>query len=192
MYHHLRGKLVRNLGTRIVLETSGGIGWDLVVPLSTSNKLSTASAEVMILTHLAVREDAHVLYGFATEDERTLFRSLIDVSGIGPASAIQILSATTPNEFLLAIERQDAAFLKKLKGVGEKTAKRIILEMKGKLAPSSEDEASTLPGGAASDAVAALMAMGVSQNEARARVEKVLAKQPELGLEDLIRRSLQG
>lgn len=192
MYHHLRGHVVQNLGSRVVLET-GGVGWELVVPLSTSRNLSTApNRESVLLTHFSIREDAHVLYGFLTEDERTLFRHLIDVSGIGPTSAIQILSYTTPAELLNAIERQDAVTLRKIKGIGEKTAKRIILEMKGKIAPSSTPGVPGLPAGVAADAVGALVAMGVGQNEARARVEKALGANPDLSLEDLIRKSLQG
>lgn len=192
MYNHLRGTIQKVMPGKVILETSGGIGWDLAAPLSTTGRLKTGQ-DAVLLTHLIVREDAHILYAFSTEDERSLFRTLIGLSGVGAVTAAQILSSATPQEFLLAVEKQDTSFLRKIKGIGEKTAKRIILELKGAKTQLPEDSANGAsgPGGMAGDAVMALEAMGVNNKEAVARVTKVLAAEPELGLEEIIRRALR-
>ncbi len=192
MYNHLRGAVCKVLPGRIVLEV-GGVGYELLVPLSTSGKLA-AGKEAVVLTHLIVREDAHLLYGFLTEEERTLFRTLIGLSGIGAATAAQILSAVSPQDFLLAVEKQDTTFLKKIKGIGDKTAKRMILELKGSKTLIGDLEGAggeRRLGGVAGDAVMALETMGMQNKEAAARVEKVLAESGELPLEELIRRALR-
>ncbi len=194
MYNHLRGRVVKVVPGRVVLEV-GGIGWDIHAPLSTTSKIAL-DKEVLLMTHLAVREDDISIYGFSTEDERELFRVLIGISGVGAATAIQILSSASVQDFILAIEKQDTNFLKKIKGIGEKTAKRIILELKGAKTNLTETDAAGTAlgdlGALATDAVLALEAMGVPQKEGRARVEKVLATEHDLGLEEIIRRSLQG
>lgn len=192
MYNHLKGKVISSKPGNVILETAGGIGWDLHTPLSTSDFCRNGQ-DVTLLTHLVVREDAQLLYAFATEDERSLFRTLIGLSGVGAATAVQILSSVKPADFMIAIERQDTAFLKKIKGIGEKTAKRIILELKGAktMLPDSAGGEKTL-GGIGGDAVMALQAMGLPPKEALARVEKTLSKEPDLSLEDLVRKSLQG
>lgn len=193
MYHHLRGAVIHVLPGRVVLEVNG-VGWDLLVPLSTSCRLA-AGREALLLTHLIVREDAHILYGFLTEEERSLFRTLIGLTGIGAATAAQILSAVTPQEFIVAVEKQDTSFLKKIKGIGDKTAKRMILELKGSktLLPDLDSGSSSpsKPAGIAGDAVMALETMGMQNKEAVARVEKVLASEGDLTLEELIRRALR-
>lgn len=190
MYNHLRGKVVSVAPGKIVIDT-GGIGWEVLAPLSTTGKLR-AGVEATVLTHLIVREDAMLLYGFLTEDERALFRRLIGLSGVGAATAAQILSSASPNDFLLAIEKQDAGFLKKIKGIGEKTAKRIILELKGaKMLMTGGNDAPAL-GGTAADAVMALETLGVPTKEAVARVEKVLKEQPDMALEAIVSAALQG
>ncbi len=194
MYNHLRGCVFSVVPGRIVLEV-GSVGWDLSAPLSTTAKLAPGQ-ETVILTHVAVREDDISIYGFLTEDERSLFRVLIGLSGIGASTAIQILSSAAPKDFILAIEKQDTNFLKKIKGIGEKTAKRIILELKGAKTALTDD---TAAGGAiaglsavAVDAVKALKAMGIHEKEGVARVEKVLSSGVDLGLEELIRQALRG
>lgn len=191
MYNHLRGTLVSCQPTRLVVET-GGIGWEVTVSLATSQRAGAPGAEVRLLTHLVVREDLLQLVGFLTEEERHLFRTLIGLSGVGPALALQILSAVTPEAFARVVEQQDTAALKRIKGVGEKTAKRIILELKGAktLLPPSE-EAGEAPTGMAADAVAALVAMGLTQRDAVERVERVTSAEEGLSLEDAIRRALR-
>lgn len=191
MYHHIKGEITKVVPGRIIIE-AGGIGYDLAAPLSTTSKLSKGKNELVLL-HLVVREDAMQLYGFKTEDERSLFKTLISISGVGAATAIQILSSVTPQDFIIAIEKQDTTFLKKIKGIGEKTAKRIILELKGAKTMLPEDDSiSTKPASIAGDAMMALEAMGVPAKEAAVRVEKVIAKDSNMQLEEIIRKSLQG
>lgn len=192
MYNHLKGVVSYKYPSRMVLETNG-VGYDITLSLNSSRRLPSLGQEATVLVHLIVREDDLRLIGFADEDERALFRRLIDLSGVGPSMALQILSGMSPQEFAIAVERQDAAALRKIKGVGEKTAKRIILELKGAktLLHQSDDPTSAIPGGTPSEAVAALIALGVSANEAAARVEKVLTSNPDLGVEDLIKAALR-
>lgn len=192
MYNHLHGKVIKVLPGKIIMETSG-IGWDIAAPLSTTAKLQSGK-EITLLVHLVVREDAMLLYGFNTEDERALFRTLIGLSGVGAATAVQILSSASPQDFILAIEKQDTSFLKKIKGIGEKTAKRIILELKGAktMLPDTDTEGVHQIGGIGADAVMALETMGVPAKEAAARVEKVLAGSPSATLEEIVRQALQG
>lgn len=190
MYNHLRGTLIKKSPSRIILEVAG-IGYDITIPLSAGSRLPSPGGEATILTHLVVREDEMRLIGFTTDEERELFRRLITLSGVGPSMALQILSGMSPQEFALAIERQDAGALKKIKGVGEKTAKRIILELKGAktILPAGEDN--SLPEGSASEAAAALMALGLSQNEAVERVEKAVKANPGATVEELIKAALR-
>ena len=189
MYNHIRGTVTHKSPSHLVIEAAG-VGYEITVPLSASRRFPNPGSEAVVLTHLVVREDEMRLIGFADDDERELFRRLIGLSGVGPSMALQILSGMTPQEFVLAVERQDAGALKKIKGVGEKTAKRIILELKGAktVLPAGD---SAVPDGVAGEAAAALMALGLSQNEAAARVEKTLQADPNLGVEDLIKASLR-
>ncbi|MCC8190162.1 MAG: Holliday junction branch migration protein RuvA, partial [Planctomycetes bacterium] len=177
MFNHIRGIICQKSPSRVVVE-AGGVGYDLTVSLTASRRLPAAGAEATVLVHLVVREDEMRLVGFADSDERELFRRLIGLSGVGPSMALQILSGMSPQEFALAIERQDAGALKKIKGVGEKTAKRIILELKGAktVLPAGDGAA---PEGAAAEAVAALVALGLSHNEAVVRVEKAGQADPD-------------
>ncbi len=189
MYNHIRGVIVHKSPSRIVVEASG-VGYEVAIPLSVSHRLPPVGKEATVLIHMVVREDEFKLIGFADEAERSLFRKLIDLSGVGPAMALQILSAMPPHDFMVAVERQDAGALKKIKGVGEKTAKRIILELKGAktmLPPDGID----MPTGAPAEAAAALVALGINQNEALARVAKVLESNPEFAVEDLIKAALR-
>ncbi|MDR1613214.1 MAG: Holliday junction branch migration protein RuvA [Planctomycetota bacterium] len=190
MYNHIRGTVVHKSPSRAVLE-AGGIGYELTIPLSSSGRVPPPGNEATVLVHLIVREDELRLIGFASEEERSLFRRLIDLSGVGPAMALQILSGMTPQEFLQAVERQDAGALKKIKGVGEKTAKRIILEMKGAKTILPRDDPGTAPSGAPGEAAQALVALGVSPNEAAQRVERALRDAPDATVEELIRAALR-
>lgn len=189
MYNHIRGALTHKSPSRVVVEAAG-VGYDITIPLSAGAKLPPVGKEATVLVHMVVREDEMRLIGFADAEERELFRRLIGLSGVGPAMALQILSGMTPRDFALAVETQDAGALRRIKGVGEKTAKRIILELKGAktILVSSPD---SMPEGTASEAAAALMALGVSQNEAVSRVENALKKDPALNAEDLIKAALQ-
>jgi Holliday junction DNA helicase RuvA len=188
VYDHLHGRVAKVEPARVVLEV-GGIGFDVTVPLSVSRRAPRAGESATLLTHLVVREDELRLIGFWDEDERRLFRTLINLTGVGPALALQVLSAVTPRDFALAVERQDATFFKKIKGVGEKTAKRMILELKG--AKTVLDRESALPAGPAADAALALETMGLSSRDAAERVDRALKSQPDAGLEDLIKLALR-
>lgn len=175
MITFLHGRLVEALPSLIVVEVNG-VGYEVHVPLSTFDRLPSTGSEVQILTHFAVREDAHILYGFLTATERDLFRLLINtVSGIGPRIALSILSSLSVSAFRSAVAAGDFKALSAVNGVGKKTAERIVVELKDKLMalggsgalPShplnrSMQEIDTR----ISDAVSALMALGVKPQEA--------------------------
>ncbi|MDR1535146.1 MAG: Holliday junction branch migration protein RuvA [Planctomycetota bacterium] len=189
MYNHIRGRVVEKTPGRLVVE-SGGIGYEIAVPLRAARRFPEPGGEATVLLHLLVREDELRLIGFAESDERELFRRLIGLSGVGAVLALQILSDMAPRDFALAIERQDAGALRRVKGIGDKTAKRIILELKGAKTVLPPEEGGG-PAGPGSEAAAALVALGISPAEAAARVEKALRDSPGLGVEDLIRAALR-
>ncbi|MEW8050180.1 MAG: Holliday junction branch migration protein RuvA [Candidatus Thiodiazotropha sp.] len=198
MIGRLRGELVHKQAPHMLLDVNG-VGYELEAPLSTFFTLPEAGQAVILFTHLAVREDAHVLYAFATESERTLFRSLLKVSGVGAKMALAILSGMSADEFRRCVEEEDVASMVRLPGIGHKTAERLIVEMRdrlaklGDLAPSvgSLHSGQTVNrGGAASDAVAALVALGYKPQEA-GRMVKAVAED-EMDSEALIRAALQG
>ncbi|MSU31153.1 MAG: Holliday junction branch migration protein RuvA [Pedosphaera sp.] len=175
MITFLHGRLVEALPSLIVVEVNG-VGYEVLVPLSTFDRLPSTGSEVQILTHLAVREDAHILYGFLTAAERDLFRLLINtVSGIGPRIALSILSSLSVSAFRSAVAAGDFKALSAVNGVGKKTAERIVVELKDKLI--SLGGSGTFPSHTLnrlsqetdtriSDAVSALMALGVKPQEA--------------------------
>lgn len=198
MITFLRGKLVEALPTQAVVEVQG-LGYEVLIPLSSFDKLPAPGSEVRLLTHLAVREDAHVLYGFMTTAERDLFRLLINtVSGIGPKIALNVLSGMNPVALRGAVANGDVKALSQISGVGKKTAERIVVELKDKIGAAGAWEASSAQRGLSdadqkiNDAVLALMALGFKQPEAH---EAVRASQAALGaqasVEDLVRASLK-
>src|SRR5437867_2938983 len=133
MISFLQGKLVEALPTQVTVEVNG-VGYEVLIPLSSFDKLPAPGREVKLLTHLAVREDAHVLYGFMTPAERELFRLLINaVSGIGPKIALNILSGMNPTAFRGAVANGDVKALSQISGVGKKTAERIVVELKDRI-----------------------------------------------------------
>lgn len=212
MYHHLRGRLAVREPLRLVVE-AGGVGYEVHVPLSVSRRAPPAGGDVELLTHLVVKEDDLRLIGFLAEDERALFRRLIRMSGVGPGVALQIMSALSPREFALAVERQDLAVLRRVKGIGEKMAKRLIVEMKGAKARLTDLEAPPAaarspdgdggagedgppdapapPASVAADAAAALETMGMTAREADLRVTRALSDRPGLSLEECIVAALR-
>ncbi len=133
MYHHLKGRLVEASPARAVVEC-GGTGYLVRIPLTTFEKLPAPGSECLVLTHLYVREDAMELYGFASEAERSMFRRLISVSGVGPSVAMALMSGNTVSDILAAVRRGDSKLLTRAKGIGRKTAERILLELKGAVA----------------------------------------------------------
>src|SRR6201981_224107 len=130
----VRGRIAAKTPPQLTVDV-GGLGYELEAPLSTFFHLSPRGSEVSLLTHLVVREDAHVLYGFATEEERRLFRSLIRVSGVGQKIALALLSGMSVAAFTRCVQSEDAAALTRVPGVGRKTAERLIVEMRDRLAP---------------------------------------------------------
>lgn len=197
MIAFLHGPLVEVLPTQVVIE-AGGVGYEVLIPLSTYDKLPTPPSPVKLLTHLQVREDAHILYGFATAEERDLFRLLINhVSGIGPKTALAVLSGAAPVLFKGAVVSGDISMLSKIKGVGKKTAERIIVELRDKVGVSAAWEAASAQNTLSpdeqhvNDAVLALISLGFKQVEAHKAVRATLDRKPNAGVEDLIREALK-
>ena len=192
MIGFVRGKLVVKAPPHLTVDV-GGVGYDIEAPMSTFYTLPALGSEVRLLTHLVVREDAHVLYAFATEEERRLFRSLIKVSGVGPKIALALLSGISVTAFAECVQREDIAALTRIPGVGRKTAERLIVEMRDRLAaPSPGSGAAAVAAGtsAESEAYGALVALGYRPAEA-ARLLKAVGPGTH-STEELIRRALQG
>jgi Holliday junction DNA helicase RuvA len=198
MITFLRGKLIEALPTQAIVEVQG-VGYEVLIPLSSFDKLPPHGGEVQLLTHLAIREDAHVLYGFMTTAERELFRLLINtVSGIGPKIALNVLSGMNPVALRGAVANGDVKALSQISGVGKKTAERIVVELRDKIGAAGAWEASSAQRSLSdadqkvNDAVLALMALGFKQPEAH---ESIRAAQsvlgPRAGVEDLVRASLK-
>ena len=191
MIGSLRGTIVSKTPPQLTVDV-GGLGYELEAPMSTFFHLPAVGEEVRLLTHLVVREDAHVLYGFATEDERRLFRSLIKVSGVGPKIALALLSGISVSAFAQCVLDEDISTLTRVPGVGRKTAERLIVEMRDRLAPPQETPGAPLAASAsaAGEAYGALVALGYRPAEA-ARLLKAVGPGTH-STEELIRRALQG
>jgi Holliday junction DNA helicase RuvA len=171
----------------------GGLGYELEAPMSTFFHLPPVGEEVRLLTHLVVREDAHVLYAFGTEDERRLFRSLIKVSGVGPKIALALLSGISVEAFAQCVQSEDITALTRVPGIGRKTAERLIVEMRDRLSiPESSSGAAAVAPGASpeTEAYGALIALGYRPGEAT-RLLKAAGPGTH-STEELIRRALQG
>jgi Holliday junction DNA helicase RuvA len=198
MITFLRGKLTEVLPTQVTVDVNG-VGYDVLIPLSSYDKLPAPGNPVHLLTHLAVREDAHTLYGFMTAAEREMFRLLINtVSGIGPKIALNILSGISVVAFRGAVANGDVKALSQISGVGRKTAERIVVELKDKIGPAGAWEASSVQRGLSAveqkinDAVLALMALGFKQLEAHDAVRAaVAALGPEAAVEQIVRACLK-
>jgi Holliday junction DNA helicase RuvA len=194
----LHGRLVETLPTQVVVDVHG-TGYEVLIPLSSYDKLPQPGQELKLLTHLVVREDAHVLYGFMTVQERELFRLLINtVSGIGPKIALNVLSGISAAAFRGAVANGDIKALSQISGVGKKTAERIVVELKDKIGPAGAWEASSAQRALSpedqktNDAVLALMSLGFKQIEAHDSVRKVQSSLgPEATVEDLVRACLK-
>ena len=165
MIGRLAGTLAARQPPQVLLDV-GGVGYELDVPMSTFYNLPALGEPVTLLTHLVVREDAHLLYGFLTVAERATFRELVKVGGVGPRTALAILSGLSVAELAQAVTRQDGARLVKVPGIGKKTAERLLLELKGKLAPDLALPAAAPLDDAQADIVQALQALGYSEREA--------------------------
>ena len=193
MIGHLRGRLVAKHPPQLVVDV-GGVGYEVEAPMSTFYGLPATGAEVQLHTHLVVREDAHVLYGFGTERERSLFRELIKVSGVGPRIALAILSGVSVDEFQRCVDGHDVAALVRVPGIGRKTAERLVIEMRDRLGglpgPSTGAGGGGVgPSGAQAEAFAALVALGYKAPEITRLLQKV---DPSVSsTEELIRHALR-
>jgi holliday junction DNA helicase RuvA len=197
MISFLRGTVVEVLPMRLIIDVAG-IGYDVNIPLSTYDKLPQPGSETRILTHLVVREDAHLLYGFATPEERDLFLLLVNnVSGVGPKLALAILNGITPVMFRGLVVAGDIAAMSKIKGVGKKTSERIIVELRDKVGVSAAWEAASAKQGLSpeethvNDAVLALISLGYKQAEAHKTVRAIRDANPKATVEDLVKDALK-
>ena len=197
MITFLDGKLISSLPTQAIVDVCG-VGYEVFIPLSSYDKLPAAGQSVRMLTHLHVREDAHVLYGFMSAAERDLFRLLVNhVSGIGPKLALAVLSGMSVSNFKSAVVNSDVTALAKISGLGKKTAERIVLELKDKLgvaaaweaasaahAPTPEEEE-------ANEAVLALIALGYKQIDAHKSVREMQQKGEAKSAQELVKLALK-
>ena len=194
MYDYIEGQVASRAPARLVLDV-GGVGYDLVVPLSSR---FPASGRTRCFTHLAVREDAHTLYGFDDRETRDLFRLLLTVKGVGPGVALALLSGLPRVPLIEAVAAGDAATLTRIRGIGNKTAQQILLDLKDKAVGIRAGSAAAAPSSAApkervvEDAVAALVSIGYADKEARASVERASRKVDRTDLEKLVRTALTG
>jgi holliday junction DNA helicase RuvA len=194
MIGSVRGRIASKSPPQLMVDV-GGLGYELEAPMSTFFHLPAVGEEVRLLTHLVVREDAHVLYAFATESERRLFRSLIKVSGVGPKIALALLSGISVEAFSRCVANEDISALTKVPGIGRKTAERLVVEMRDRLKdPEAPAGAGVVPVAAnaspESEAYGALVALGYRPAEAT-RLLKAAGPGTH-STEELIRRALQG
>jgi Holliday junction DNA helicase RuvA len=198
MYEFIRGQVHSALPGVVVLE-AGGVGYRVLVPLSTSSRLKPGTQATLLIFHTINAEQGEErLYGFHTEEERRLFRALLEVKGVGPATALQVLCAADADRLIEVIAKADVAGLRKFKGIGPKTAERIVAELRDKVAPwargvvHAHGGAAIAPDSAAGDAVLALVALGYPAVKSEEAVRKSIAAiGDEASTEAIVRRALQ-
>ena len=198
MYHYLTGKIAEKTPTAVILDVNG-IGYEVRVSLSTFSSLPNLGETVKLFTHFVVREDAQLLYGFATEEEREAFRLLISISGIGPKLAITLLSGVTLPELKRAIQEKNVPVLTAISGIGQKTAERVIIELKDKIGKAEVSAGKELIHDASvsdqmvEDSVSALVSLGYTKQKAKEAIQKtlkaMLGKKP--SVEEIIRSALK-
>ena len=195
MIGHLKGKIISKSPPQVLLEVQG-IGYEVLCPMSTFYELDNLSDDVLLFTHLSIKEDAHTLFGFITKDEKNVFRELIRVNGVGPKVALAILSNLSVHSLVACISTEDADLLAKTPGIGKKTALKLIVELQdrlskldlsGSLANSSEIKQNSNPN--SKQALEALQSLGFKAKEANRMVSKI--EDQELSTEQLIRLALQ-
>lgn len=188
MIGRISGVLAEKQPPQVLVDVQG-VGYEIAVPMSTFFNLPPVGERVVLLTQFVVREDAQILFGFLTADERAAFRELVKISGVGPRTALSILSGLSVSELSAAVTRQDGARLVKVPGIGKKTAERLLLELKGKLgADLVPDGGAPTAGAAHADIEQALQALGYSEREARAALKALPA---EVGVSDGIKQALK-
>ena len=192
MISFIRGKKIHIDPAKIILEVNG-IGYDINISLRTFSKLKDES-EVFVYTHLNVKEDSHTLYGFNSESERNTFLSLLSINGVGPSTAIMILSSLSANELKKAIISSDTNKIKSVKGIGLKTAERIILELKDKVTFDDIDQNKfydDIDNTIKDEALSALSSLGISKNIVEKHINDILDRNNDISLEDLIKEVLK-
>jgi Holliday junction DNA helicase RuvA len=193
MIGFLRGRLASKQPPSLLIDVNG-VGYEIEAPMSTFYVLPAQGESVALHTHLVVREDAHVLFGFSTESERRLFRGLLKISGVGPKLALGILSGSSVEDFLQIVEAENVAMLTRIPGIGRKTAERVIIEMRGNVqkftaAAAGPDSLPTATATPHNEAFGALVALGYKPPEIT-RLLKA-ADEPGLSTTELIRRALK-
>lgn len=200
MIGRLHGVLVEKQPPEILLDVHG-VGYELLLPMTSFYNLPEIGQETTLFTHLSIREDAHLLFGFSHKQDRALFRNLIKTNGVGPKLALAILSAMSVSDFAYAIEREELSKLVKIPGVGKKTAERLLVELKGKFKDSIKEEffleSNHIPGIPAissqdsqiQDALSALISLGYKASDAEKMIKRV--NKPDLNSEQLIREALK-
>lgn len=190
MYEYLKGHLVEATPTYAVVDC-GGVGYYVNISVNTYSKI-VSGKEVCLYVHLIVREDAHLLYGFYTREERTLFRQLISVSGIGANTASVMLSSMTSGEIIRAVLTEDVNSIRNVKGIGLKTAQRVIIELKDKVGMGGNSEESVFTSGTLKEeALAALVMLGFVKNQAVKVIDKIVAEGKATSVEELIKLALK-
>ncbi|ALN76603.1 MULTISPECIES: Holliday junction branch migration protein RuvA [Staphylococcus] len=195
MYAYIKGTLKHLYPTHVVVETSSGVAYEIQTPNSYRFQ-SQLNHTCIIYTALIVREDAQLLYGFIDNEEKDMFLSLIKVTGIGPKSALAILAASTPNQVKLAIESENDAYLTQFPGIGKKTARQIVLDLKGKVVVTEEQDATLMIQSDTNtsvfkdEAILALEALGYSKRELN-RIEKKMAKESFDTVDEAVKFGLQ-
>jgi holliday junction DNA helicase RuvA len=191
MYEFIAGEIAELTPAQVIVE-AGGVGFAIHISLSTYTALNGLS-RVKIFTHFIVREDAHLLYGFATRAERELFRNLLSVNGVGAATALMMLSSLSSDEIVSAISTDNVNTLKSVKGIGLKTAQRIIIELKDKIVKVAAAGQILIPLGntVQDEALSALVMLGFARKDAEKAVVNILKEQPGLSIEMVIKHALK-
>ena len=193
MYAYLSGKFVSKSATKLVVDVNG-VGFEVNITLNTFSAIETL-LEGKLYIYMQVKEDAHTLYGFFEQEEKEMFILLISVSGVGAATARMMLSSLKPEDVANAVATNNVKLIESVKGIGKKTAERLVLELKDKVGGKSEitpQNWSKMPNSLEKDAINALFALGINQKQAELSVKKILTLEPETSkLEDLIKKALK-
>ena len=191
MYEFIRGTIFELNPASIIVET-GGVGYSINVSLNTYSKFN-GKKEAIVFIHQVVREDAHLLYGFADKNERELFRNLISVNGVGASTAIMMLSSLNPDELRAAVSTENVAVLKAVKGIGAKTAQRIIIDLKDKLGKIGDSDQILLSANNTikNEALSALVMLGFAKRDAEKIVSNILLEQADATVESVIKQALK-
>jgi len=191
MYEYIRGTIADISPANVIVE-AGGIGYFVNISLNSYSKLN-GKKEIRLFLHQIVREDSHILYGFADTSERELFRNLISVNGVGASTAIMMLSSLSPEELTAAVSTENVAVLKAVKGIGAKTAQRIIIDLKDKLVKLPETSQILLSpdNTIRNEALSALVMLGFVKRDAEKAVTKIIQEQPDVTVEKVIKQALK-